>query len=460
MSIEVRPAPVQLDAGLDAGVPRLPIEPAWKLQQRLWGHSFHPMCSYLASFPAALAHAFIARYSRRGDVVLDPFSGRGTTPLQACAEGRIGAGSDLNPLAHLLTGAKVDPPRPAELAARLTFLRVSWAAEGARWTEVAGEAIRRPGPEGLPVPSAGGRAVPQPLPAAVAVGFHPSTLGQLLMIRARLDPGASRADRFIAAALAGILQGKSESYLSDLMPNTFSMPAGYVLDFARRTGYEPPRRDVFAALDRKLRRLFRQPVPPVRGIALLGDARTAGSRFREALDARSLPPRARLVVTSPPYLRVVRYGASNWLRLWLLGIDAATVDRSLDDAHLVPEYLAFLQAVLADLRPALADDAVVALVVGDVEADRGRRLRNGVGLAEQVWEAAARPEGYHLAGLVLDEIAAHRKMTKIWGDEAGRATPRDRLLVLAPTEAGRRRAVAAARLPVDWTWPPPGPTLL
>ena len=68
------------------------------------------MCSYLASFPAALAHAFIARYSRPGDVVLDPFSGRGTTPLQACAEGRIGAGNDLNPLAFLLTAAKVDPP--------------------------------------------------------------------------------------------------------------------------------------------------------------------------------------------------------------------------------------------------------------------------------------------------------------------------------------------------------------
>jgi len=51
------------------------------------------MCSYLASFPAGLVHAFIARYTRPGDVVLDPFSGRGTTPLQACAEGRIGAGT-------------------------------------------------------------------------------------------------------------------------------------------------------------------------------------------------------------------------------------------------------------------------------------------------------------------------------------------------------------------------------
>ena len=76
----------QLALDLPVSLPAISIEPEWKAQQRLWGHSFHPMCSYLASFPASLSHAFIARYSRPGDVVLDPFSGRGTTPLQACAE--------------------------------------------------------------------------------------------------------------------------------------------------------------------------------------------------------------------------------------------------------------------------------------------------------------------------------------------------------------------------------------
>ncbi|HEV8054589.1 MAG TPA: DNA methyltransferase, partial [Candidatus Limnocylindrales bacterium] len=95
----------QLSLGFPADLPAIAIPQEWKTQQRLWGHSFHPMCSYLASFPASLAHAFIARYSRPGDVVLDPFSGRGTTSLQAAAEGRIGVGNDLNPFAHLLTAA-------------------------------------------------------------------------------------------------------------------------------------------------------------------------------------------------------------------------------------------------------------------------------------------------------------------------------------------------------------------
>jgi hypothetical protein len=51
----------QLALKLPSELPHIAIEPEWKSQQRLWGHSFHPMCSYLASFPAGLVHAFVAR---------------------------------------------------------------------------------------------------------------------------------------------------------------------------------------------------------------------------------------------------------------------------------------------------------------------------------------------------------------------------------------------------------------
>ncbi len=68
------------------------------------------MCSYMGSFPAGLPRYFIEQFSAPGDVVLDPFSGRGTTALEACIAGRVGLGVDLNPLAALLTDAKVAPP--------------------------------------------------------------------------------------------------------------------------------------------------------------------------------------------------------------------------------------------------------------------------------------------------------------------------------------------------------------
>jgi hypothetical protein len=458
---ETRAAQLALDLDRVPQLPALPIAPEWKDQQRLWGHSFHPMCSYLASFPAALAHAFIGRYSRRGDVVLDPFSGRGTTPLQACAEGRIGLGSDLNPFAHLLTAAKVEPAAPAEARTRLAGLRLAWATDSTGWLSLADAVLADPGPAGARVPTAGSgggagdAAEGEPIPAEVAVAFHRRTLAQLLLVRTslRLD---RPTDRFLAAALTGILHGKSASYLSTIMPNTFSMAPRYVRDFAARTDFHSPERDVFDGLELKLGRLYRQAPPQTRGVALLGDARDIATRARDALRQRGLPDRARLVVTSPPYLRVVKYGYYNWLRTWLLGFDAAAIDATLDDAHHREPYLAFLRDVLAGLRPVLTDDAIVVLVVGDVEFDRGRPLAGAVGLAERVWAAAAAPEGYALAGVALDDVAADRKMTKLWGAEAGRATKTDRILVLGATEAGRRRALAGAATPIDWDWPQRG----
>jgi site-specific DNA-methyltransferase (adenine-specific) len=449
-------APTQLALELPAELPGIAIEPEWKAQQRLWGHSFHPMCSYLASFPAALTHAFIARWSRPGDVVLDPFSGRGTTPLQACAEGRVGVGNDLNPFAHLLTAAKVEPASRPEALTRVAALRLAWAASAPEWQVLADAVLAGSGNDGALVPAAGSGAGPaegaEPVPAEVAVAFHRRTLAQLLLVRTalRLD---DRADRFLAAALTGILHGRSPSYLSELMPNTFSMAPRYVRDFAARTSFQSPERDVFDCLEQKLARLYRHGLPGTPGVALLGDARDVGPRLRPELRARGLPERIRLVVTSPPYLRVVKYGYYNWLRAWLVGEDARAIDASLDDAHHRAPYLAFLGEVLAGLQPVLTDDAVVVLVVGDVETDRGRRISSGVGLAEHVWSEAARPAGYRLAGVARDDVAAGRKMTKLWGAEAGRATKTDRILVLGATELGRRRAISGARLPIDWTWP-------
>jgi hypothetical protein len=448
-----------MDLVLESALPRIDIEPEWKAQQRLWGHSFHPMCSYLASFPAALAHAFIARYSRPGDVVFDPFSGRGTTPLQASVEGRIGVGNDLNPFAHLLTSAKVEPAASAEARTRLTTLRLGFGREAAGWHVLADRLIADPANPDAHVPGAGSSHRPsdgdEPISTEVVLAFHRLTLAQLLFVRASLRRD-DRVDRFLLAALTGILHGKSASYLSEVMPNTFSMAPRYVREYVARTGFRSPERDVFACLGLKLDRLYRQPLPRAPGVALLGDARDAGARAREALRSRSLPQAARLVVGSPPYLRVVKYGYYNWLRAWLCGYDPRAIDAALDDAHHREPYLLFLRDVLAGLRPALTDDAVVVLVIGDVETDRGRTIRNGIGLAEAVWEEAAEPEGYRVAGVAFDAVSAGRKMTKLWGDEAGRATKTDRILVLGATEAGRRRALANAALPVDWAWPQRG----
>ena len=85
------------------------LDGTWKSVNKSWGHSLHQICSRTGSFPPALARYFIEKFSNRGDKVLDPFSGKGTAPLEACLSGRIGIGNDLAPEAYVLTYAKVRP---------------------------------------------------------------------------------------------------------------------------------------------------------------------------------------------------------------------------------------------------------------------------------------------------------------------------------------------------------------
>ncbi len=430
-------------------LPDLAMDTDWQAQQRLWGHSFHPMCSYLGSFPAALAQAFIGRYSRPGDVVIDPFSGRGTVPLQACAERRIGVGVDLNPLAAVLTAAKTDPPIRREAESRLDRLRIDWSRARAHWLDASRGAAIDPELAVVPAVRGSGRRL-ESLPPAVAGLFHPPTLAQLLFLRTTLD-GSRTVDRFLLAAVAGILHGSSGSYLSTAMPNAFSLAPAYTRRWLQGRHVPAPERDAFALASAKLDRLFRDGRPVQRGVALGGDARDAGPRIGAALRSRGMPHRARLVVTSPPYLRVIRYGSYNWLRLWFLGHDPEQVDLDTTPPAGAEAYGRFLREALDSMRELLTDDAVLVLVLGDVATDHGRARGTVTALAELVWELAAEPAGYRLAGIVADPVAPGRKLTRMWGAEAGRATSTDRLLILGASEAGRRRALAGAATPVDWS---------
>lgn len=66
--------------------------------------SVHP---FPAKYTVGMIEPFILKYSKYGDVVLDPFVGCGTTLLASSMHGRIGVGSDINPIAYLVSKYKI-----------------------------------------------------------------------------------------------------------------------------------------------------------------------------------------------------------------------------------------------------------------------------------------------------------------------------------------------------------------
>ncbi len=73
------------------------------------GYASHNFHSFPAKFPPQLPRKFIEGLTVPGDVVLDPMMGSGTTVLEAYLSGRRGMGFDIDPLALMLTKAKVTP---------------------------------------------------------------------------------------------------------------------------------------------------------------------------------------------------------------------------------------------------------------------------------------------------------------------------------------------------------------
>jgi site-specific DNA-methyltransferase (adenine-specific) len=147
------------------------------------------------------------------------------------------------------------------------------------------------------------------------------------------------------------------------------------------------------------------------------------------------------VVTSPPYLGVLRYGAFNWIRLWFLGFEPSAIDRSLDATDSLEKYLSFVTSVLMSIAEVVPPGSPVILVIGDVE-EAGRRLE----LAERVWEELDGLVPFELLDIDVDLFDETTKTTRIWGEKRkGRATPLDRVLILERVAKAEEQRAAEHR---------------
>ncbi len=100
-------------------------DPAWSfahLTQKDTTYATHGYHRYPAKFIPQVAAALIETYSQKGQVVLDPFMGSGTTLVEAKRSGRPSMGIDINPVAHLIALAKVQAIEPKRLAKAIRHL--------------------------------------------------------------------------------------------------------------------------------------------------------------------------------------------------------------------------------------------------------------------------------------------------------------------------------------------------
>ena len=367
------------------GVPVLANE-FWTAKQRA-AHSLHEI-SYRACFKPQLPRFFISRLTAPGDVVFDPFMGRGTTLLEAALLGRDALGNDVNPISRLLVEPRLDPPPASGVEARLGRLALDGSAER---------------PDGFDA------------------FFHERTLDRICRLRAYLleREAAGRldgVDRWIRMVAMNRLTGHSPGFFS-----VYTLPPNQAMSIERqrrinaREKQTPEYRDVAALILRKTRALLRdmREEPPT------GRCRGFLRQSVEAPFEYAGPPAA-LAITSPPFLNVVNYRQDNWMRCWFAGVDPDAV--AVTQTAKLEEWKRLVRRALANVAAVTRPGGAFAFEVGEV--------RRGSLLLDRVVADVARETAWEPMCIVVNE-QRFTKTSNTWGVDNNRSgTNSNRIVVL------------------------------
>jgi hypothetical protein len=255
---------------------------------RNWGHPWHSLCSYHGKLKPAIAYFLIDQFTQPGDIVVDPLSGVGTIPLEACLQGRIGVGNDLSELAYIVSKAKLERPSYDDCVDVLKTLDKYIQSNISKGSIL--NAVKKYEDFGFN--------------GKLPTYFHETTFREILCARKFFAPRIAKlsaSEAMVFACLLHVLHGNRPYALSrNSHPLTPYAPTG---DYIYKNLVEHVSEKLVASYAKG--DFSRYQI----GKAIYGD-------YAELTHKDIL---ADAIVCSPPFADSIRFYMQNWMRLWLCG---------------------------------------------------------------------------------------------------------------------------------------------
>jgi hypothetical protein len=393
----------------DAGIPTHvePLDPAepdlkkytnefWTSRQRQ-ASSIHEI-SYRACFKPQLPRFFINILTKKGDVVYDPFSGRGTTVIEAGLSGRNVIANDANALSRIMTEPRFFPPDYQAVEKRLASI-----------TPTCNKAD-----------------------IDLSMFYHPDTEMEIIALRQYLleRQAASRddmIDRWIAMVATNRLTGHSSGFFS-----VYTLPPNQAVSqrsqqrINEKRNQAPEYRDTHRIILNKTKSLLRN-----LSLDEQKNLHHAGKNARLLTrDSRATPEilndSVQLTVTSPPFLDIVQYKDDNWLRCWFNGLDDKEIGNRITMAKTVDAWSGVMSGVFLELYRITRPGGYVAFEVGEV---RKRSIR----LEEHVVPLGI-SAGFSCECVLINQ-QTFTKTSNIWGvDNMASGTNTNRIVIFSKSK--------------------------
>lgn len=348
----------------------------WDFVERPGARGLEDIHWYPARFVGEIPSILIGYFSEPGQLVLDPFCGSGTTLVEALRLGRSAAGVELNPIAAMMSRAKVEYVEPSELRNLTNLFLQSIEASGPLFSN--------------------SKAVSNshlPHSPQNKNWYHEKTLAELSLIRSRIGalevgPFKTIANVCFSAILrASCSQEKHWGYICDnVMPRKLVYKNAVQLFGTKLRAFTLKKNELTMILQQQFQE---RDWPPVR--VWEADCRV---KLAELSDSS-----VDLIVTSPPYFNVTDYAKSQRLTfLWdemspfeLVRAKEIGARSKRFNPKSYNQYIEDMTICLEHLVRVLKRGRYMCLVLGQspnhksyIRAIRGILKKNGLALVQQI----------------------------------------------------------------------------
>jgi hypothetical protein len=317
--------------------------------------------------------------TKEEDVIYDPFSGRGTTGIEAGILNRNVILNDANPLSEIISLPRFFIPALEKIEERLRNMPMK---EGAK-AEI-----------------------------DLSMFYDEKTEAEIVSIKDYLKMRKERGeedevDRWIRMVATNRLTGHSPGFFSvyTLPPNQAILPERQIRINIERE-QKPEYRDTRKLVFKKSKALVKD-IKDTQGKILRKVGEKALFLCKDARETIEIENESvQLTVTSPPFLDIVQYSTDSWLRCWFNSLDVKEIEKKITMSRTVEEWGKVMGEVFIELYRITKPGGWVAFEVGEIR-------KGTLKLDEYVVPLGLRA-GFSCEGIIIN-LQNFTKTSNIWG---------------------------------------------